>query len=109
MKQIKAWEKLTIKDHFIFEGVMRQEELYRAVLQCALNRPIPELAFPPQAEKTIKAKWQAKGVRLDMFSRDAAGNVYDLELQNRRKKPYIFGLRSRYYQSTNDQDMLSEG
>ena len=108
-QQQKKWEELTFKNHFIFEQVMQQEALYRHLLQCSLKMPIPDLAFPPQEEKTIKARWQAKGIRLDMFAMDSRGNAYDIELQNKRLKPYKLGLRTRYSQSTTDQHMLDAG
>ncbi|MBQ9452163.1 MAG: hypothetical protein IJU65_02580, partial [Desulfovibrio sp.] len=45
MKQWKPWEELTIQDNFMFQKVMRNEELCRIFLERVLDISIRTVSF----------------------------------------------------------------
>ena len=59
-------------------------------------------------EKTMKLRYTSKGVRLDVYA-EADDSVFEVEIQMRNYGIEELAKRTRYYQSTIDQDMLKAG
>ena len=104
---LTKWENLTIQDRFLFAKVMGQKENCLPLLQ----RLFPELNITDiryiEAEKTVEGSIDSKAVRLDVYVHDSAQRAFTLEMQvdDRGNLP----MRSRYYSSMIDEDLLSKG
>ena len=110
-KRMKNYDELMYRDNFMFVKIMQDSELCREVLECLLQRPISELT-EIQTEKEIECQVDGKPIRLDVFNKDREGNIYDTEMQNLNKQTAEFHAlpkRSRYYQSTIDNELLGKG
>ena len=57
--------------------------------------------------QTLRARYEARGVRLDLYVEDEAGTIYNVEVQATQKKNVP--KRIRYYQSIIDLHILSPG
>ena len=91
---IKAWEKLEIKDDFMFAKVMRDKKLCKKLLERLLQTKIKDIVYLEE-QKSIDIEKDAKSIRLDVYIEDG-NRVFNLEMQttNKRNLP----KRSRYYQ-----------
>ena len=102
-----VWESLGIANDFMFGKVMQDAELCKGLLQ----RILPDLEIDhveyPEAQKSIRPDADAKSVRLDVYVKDGKGTVYDIEMQAADTKE--LPLRSRYYQSMLDLQMIDKG
>ena len=67
-KQIaKQWQDATIQNNFVFGKTMElYPDLCRRLLELILNTKIKEISYP-ERKKTIEARTDSKGVRLDVF------------------------------------------
>ena len=103
----KNYEELELKDDFMFGKVMQNEELCRRTLETLLEMPIRGISSL-ERQKGIELLGDRKGIRLDIYVRDADKTVYDAEMQQRHKKEDEEGLpkRTRYYQGLIDLDIL---
>lgn len=101
-----TWERLTIKDDFVFCKAMLDEDLCREVLEAILHIHIERLEYLGQQEP-IDLTPQTKGIRLDVYVRDDQGTVFNVEMQavNTRELPQ----RARYYQSLMTLHQLERG
>ena len=104
----KAWEDLTIQDDFMFKAVMKSKELCMGVLEAILNEPIHDIKYLGE-ELSLKAGYESKGVRLDVYVEDEAHTVYDVEMQVGSETDEELAKRMRYYQSQMDADHLARG
>ena len=101
------WQQKTIKDDPIFGTVMTNPEL------CAelLRRALPELTIKwikdADPQHTIQATPTAKGIRIDVYTRDDQERTYTVEMQmvNEHNLPF----RMREYQELTDQEILNSG
>ncbi len=100
----RTLQELTIKDNFLFAAVMMEPGNCKDVLECALGFPIEHVEI--SYEKSIVYHPEHKGVRLDVYAKDAKNSHYDVEIQV--VKHEIF-KRSRYYHSQMDMDCLLTG
>ena len=102
----KAFEELTLADRFIFFNVMQDAGLCKQLLEMILDVEIERIEYL-EGEKTIEVRPYSKGIRLDIYVKDAAGTVYNVEMQT----SYASNLpeRSRYYQNLIDVDLLGKG
>lgn len=108
MEKIKTdWESLGITNDFLFGKVMQNPELCTELLQ----RILPDLAVDhieyPELQKSIKYDMNAKGVRLDVYTKDDKNIIYNIEMQASDTKE--LPKRSRYYQSMIDIQLLDKG
>ena len=100
------WEELDISNDFIFGKVMQNPELCKELLQ----RILPDLEIDhieyPELQKSIQPDTNAKSIRLDVYIRDDANTVYDIEMQvaNTGELP----KRTRYYQSMIDLQLIDK-
>lgn len=102
-----AWEDLRIDNDFLFGKIMQDPALCREMLR----RILPELNIErieyPERQKIITPDMDAHGVRLDIYVKDNAGSVYDVEIQMADTKE--LPKRSRYYGSMIDLQLLDKG
>lgn len=101
----QKWESLTLANNFIFYKVMRHHpDACQHLIEMLLGIKIEKLEI--HSEETIELDVDSKGIRLDVFVKDA-NQMYDVELQATDTKE--LPERSRYYQGMMDLDMLKEG
>ena len=100
------FDRITIRNDVMFSSVFRNPEDCKELLQRILGMEISEIMIA-EDQKSIKAKPWSKGIRLDIYVKDAMGNVYDIEMQvlNTRE----LELRSRYYHSEMDSYQILAG
>ncbi|MBR6961241.1 Rpn family recombination-promoting nuclease/putative transposase [Candidatus Saccharibacteria bacterium] len=104
----KRWADATIRDNFVFGKTM---ELYPAIcrqlIEIILNVKIAEIQYP-EREKTIEARSDGKGIRLDVYVEEkATKRSFDVEMQVTDSDN--LAKRVRYYQGVIDIDKLKRG
>ena len=92
----------------MFKAVMKSKELCMSVLEAILDEPIHDIKYLGE-ELSLKAGYESKGVRLDVYVEDEAHTVYDVEMQVGSETDEELAKRMRYYQSQMDADHLARG
>lgn len=105
---IKPWEDLTIQDDYMFKLIMNIKPICLKLLQGILRMEIKDIHYL-ETEKSMDARYQGKGIRMDVYVRDDAATVYNIEMQVRMLEGMNLCKRTRYYQSMIDADLLAEG
>lgn len=105
MQRKKKLEELTLKDNFMFGAVMSDEKNCRDFLEMTLGFPIEKVAV--SREKSMVYHPGYRGVRLDIYARDANHTRYNVEMQAVRKS--ALGRRARYYHGQIDMETLRSG
>ena len=108
-KQIaNQWHDATIRDNFVFGKTMEiYPDLCRQLLELILDIKIKEITYP-EREKTIEARIDGKGIRLDVYVEEKGTNrSFDVEIQISNSDN--LAKRMRYYQSLIDSDKLKRG
>ena len=82
MYRIKPWEDLTIQDDYMFKLIMGVKRICLNLLQGILRVEIKDIHYL-ETEKSMGARYQGKGVRMDVYVRDDANTVYNIEMQVR--------------------------
>ena len=102
------WANATIQDNFVFSKTMElYPDLCRQLLELILNIRIKEINYP-EREKTIEARIDGKGIRLDVFVEDkGAKRSFDVEMQVTNSAH--LDMRIRYYQGLIDMNNLKRG
>ena len=100
------YEGITLTDNYMFVTVFSDPERCRQLLERVLGMRIRKVVLTV-GEKALAPAPGSHGIRMDVYAQDDAGTVYDVEMQKSRKGE--LGLRSRYYQSTIDGDLLETG
>ena len=102
------WANATIKNNFIFSKTMEMfPNLCRQLLEFILNIKIKSISYP-EREKTIEARTDSKGIRLDVYVEDKDTNrSFDVEMQISNSDN--LAKRTRYYQGLLDIDKLKRG
>ncbi|WP_206214161.1 PD-(D/E)XK nuclease family transposase, partial [Adlercreutzia sp. ZJ304] len=77
-------QKLTIKNQYMFNRVMTDEDICIKTLERILNKKIESLEYK-NAEQAFEPLAHTKGVRLDLFAK-GENKVYDIELQIQPRK-----------------------
>lgn len=103
--KIKSWEDLTLADNFIFQKLMRNQEICKKVLSEIIGKEIVRIEYP-EYEKTIDVRVDSKGIRLDVYIK-GKDEVYNVEIQNSLIN--YLPKRGRYYQDLIDLDLLEKG
>lgn len=98
-------QNLTIKNNFLFGAVMLDENNSRTLLERILEFPIGKIEV--DKEKSIVYHPEYKGVRLDVYAKDALNRRFNVEMQVLREPSP--GKRSRYYHSQIDMELLLKG
>jgi predicted transposase/invertase (TIGR01784 family) len=104
----KQWRDATIKDNFVFGKTMEMyPDLCRQLLELILRVKIKAISYP-EREKTIEARTDGKGIRLDVYVEDKNSNrSFDVEMQISNSDN--LAKRMRYYQGLIDTDKLKRG
>lgn len=103
----KPYQQLTFTDDYMFCRIMSSDpELCRKLIELLIGRPVEKVEFI-SSQWTVSIDSDIKSIRFDVYLRDEAGTVIDLEMQVIHKP--ALPRRSRYYQSVNDIDHLSRG
>ena len=105
MYRIKPWEELTIQDDYMFKLIMGVKRICLSLLQSILHVEIADIHYL-ETEKSVDARYQGKGIRMDVYVRDDANTVYNIEMQVRMPEGKSLFKRTRYYQSMIDADLL---
>ena len=107
----KTFDELKFSDDFMFGKTMEDLDLCHDVIQCLLQRKVGELT-EIQNQKEFKFTLDGKPIRIDVYSEDDRGVIYDTEMQNRNNKSIKdlqLPRRSRFYQSSIDTDYMNKG
>jgi predicted transposase/invertase (TIGR01784 family) len=102
----ESWENLTLSNDFVFCKAMLNEDLCKDVLEAILGVSIERIEYVGRQE-TLDAIPEGKGVRLDVYVRDDAGSVYNVEMQT--TDTHELPKRARYYHSLMDLDQIERG
>lgn len=102
----KKYEELTIIDDFMFGKVMRDPKHCKKLLEIVLGVKIRKITFIDD-QQTVNPDYRARGIRIDVYVEDNANTVYTVEMQIRNTGE--LPMRSRYYQSVVDINMIEKG
>lgn len=102
---MKTIDELEFTDDYMFGEVLKNKELCIGVLERLLRIKVADIEYP-ELQKSLKAGYEAHGIRLDVYVANSK-SVYDIELQN--KVFENLGKRTRFYQSMIDADFLLKG
>lgn len=106
--KIKPWEELTIQDDYMFKLIMRRKRICKKMLEKILKIQIRDIKYLEE-EKSLKATYESKGVRLDVYVADENNTIFNVEMQVRKPDGEGLYRRTRYYQSLIDTDLLATG
>ena len=102
----EQWRNLTIVDDFVFSKIMLDDDLCKDVLEAILHIPIDHIEYVGRQQPIVTTPGN-KGVRLDVYVRDDAGTVFDVEMQAADTKE--LPKRARFYQAMLTSDQLQRG
>ena len=97
--------ELTLLDRFLFDEVMENEQIYQLILEIILGKDIA-LLTRAETEKELRTSPLLRSIRMDVFSMDEEGFIYNTEAQ-KQPKPDL-PKRSRY-QGLLDSSLLEPG
>ena len=104
-KRRKTYEELEFSDDFMFGKVMSTNpDICRQLTEYAVGRKVANLR-QIETQKEITAGLNSHGVRFDVSFADEEGIYYVVEMQATKRKKTL-PLRSRYYQSLRDVELL---
>ena len=96
---IKPLSEQTLMNNYVFSMVMREPRRIKPLLEHILRKKIKTIRMV-EPEKSMKEKFESKGIRLDLYVEDEGGVVYDVEVQTTDQKN--LPRRMRYYQGMLD-------
>lgn len=102
----KIFEKLQIKDDFMFSIIMRNPKFCKPFLERILGIKISRIEYP-KSQETIDISTDAKSVRLDIYVEDGKETVYNIEMQTTENRN--IPKRARYDQGMIDLNILEKG
>lgn len=105
---IKPWEELTLQDDYMFKLIMGRKRICQKMLERILNIKIRDIRYI-EKEKSMQARYESKGIRLDVYVEDDKNTIYNIEMQVRKLEGDSLARRTRYYQSMIDVDLLDRG
>ena len=104
--RMKELKDLDLTSDFVFFKVMQNPKLCKRLLEVILGVEIERIEYP-ENQKTLQAKYDTHGIRLDVYVKDGKGTVYNVEMQ--ALNPGNLPKRSRYYQGMMDISQLQRG
>lgn len=107
MGNIKPWEELTIQDDYMFKLVMRRKHICKTMIEKILRIKLTDIRYIDE-EKTVKPRYESKGVRLDVYV-ESSGEIFEIEMQVRQPDSGELAKRTRYYQAMIDSERLMAG
>lgn len=104
--RFKTLNELTLMDDYMFGAVMQEPDIAKVLLQMILGMEIRRVIYA-EPQRTVKERYHAKGIRMDLYVEDEHGTIFNVEVQttSRRHLP----RRMRYYQSVIDLHILHPG
>ena len=73
--------KLTFADDFIFYSVLAGDsDICKAVIESCIGKPIDRIVYT-NGQEAMKLMAEGKGIRLDVYAKDADHTLYDIEMQ----------------------------
>ena len=102
----EQYERLTLKDDFIFGKIMQEPCNCVEMLQRLTGNVIGS-NISINNQKAIKVAVDGKGVRYDVYVEDESTGLYDAEMQ--QKENVVLPKRSRFYQGLMDLNNLETG
>lgn len=100
------FDEIGITNDFMFGTVFRDKVKCKELLQRILNIKLVEIEVV-EPQKIMKTTLIGKGIRIDIYAKDSAGNVYDIEMQTTEETD--LHLRTRYYHSEMDGYQIRAG
>ncbi len=107
VRLLKTLQELTLLDKFLFDEAMEDKETYEALLRIILGEEQLRLLSEAETEKELRKMPWLKSIRVDVFSRDTIGTIYNTEMQKERREDLI--RRMRFYQALIDSSLLPPG
>lgn len=104
---MKTLQELTLLDKFLFDEAMDDPETYEALLRIILGDDNLNLMTEAQTEKELRTMPWLRGIRVDVFSMDILGTIYNTEMQKQKREDLI--RRMRFYQALIDASLLEPG
>ncbi len=80
---MKTLQELTLLDKFLFDEAMDDTETYQALLRIILGDDNFKLLSPSQTEKEFRTAPWLRSIRVDVFSMDVTGTIYNTEMQRK--------------------------
>lgn len=98
--------ELPLHNDFMFGQVMRSEEICRLFLEALLGVKIGRIEFLDR-QKDFTDSYEYHSIRLDVYLKDEAGTLFNVEIQAERRDD--LPRRVRFYQSGIDRGELPKG
>lgn len=90
---VKKWHNANIQNNFVFGKTMElYPDLCRRLLELILNTIIKEISYP-EREKTIEARTNSKGIRLDVYVEEKGTNRSFDEERGRAKEREALAIK----------------
>ena len=105
-RRFKDLSELTLMDDYMFGAVMQDPVIAKTVIEQILSKKLRRVAYV-EPQRTMKERYAARAVRLDLYVEDEQGNIYNVEVQTTNK--HNLPQRMRYYQSIIDLHILAPG
>lgn len=105
-RTVKKYEELTIVDDFMFGKVMRNPKHCKKLLEIILDMKIRKITFIDE-QNSVNPDYRAKSIRIDVYVESDTDAVYTVEMQ--AKNTGELPVRSRYYQSVVDINLIEKG
>lgn len=103
----KDYSELTFTDDFMFCKVLENNlDLCKGLLELTLGFRIKDLKVS-QTQTQIEEKYDARGIRLDVYAVAEDNTIYDIEMQTTLTKD--LPKRTRYYQGMIDLNLIGRG
>ena len=106
MERIIPFKQLPFRHRFMFAQVMSDPVICKLFLEKLLGIEIDHIEYI-DTEKNLENSSRFHGVRLDVYLKDGAGTVYNIEMQVEKVTAPL--KRPRYYQSQIDRRLLLKG
>ena len=97
--KIVPLRELSLRSDFMFGEVMRTSEICQLFLEELLGISIQHIEFIDK-QKDLSDSYTHHGIRLDVYLKDEAGTVFNVEMQSARDGG--LAKRARYYQGAID-------
>lgn len=102
-RNIIPLSELPLRNDFMFGEVMRTSEICQLFLEELLGVNIQRIEFIDK-QKDLSDSYTFHGIRLDVYLKDEAGTVFDVEMQSVPNG--TLAKRARFYQSAIDRSEL---
>ena len=104
--RIIPFRELPLSDDFMFGEVMRRPAVCTLFLESLLCRQIARIEYISKQQE-LSDSYSSHGIRLDVYLRDDAETVYNIEMQTSEGNALF--RRLRYYQGMIDRHNLQKG